>query len=789
MRTRWVIIALTVALILSQGMPPAWARATSSSGPVALAGTSEAAGVSDDVDESGGGRGRYWQSDSDLQDRTTKPYPSFVPYSEIAGILRDIERRSPRVKVEVIGQSALGHDLFLVIVSDPSAHGRLGRYQALRHTMLRDPVKAQEMVEQGADFKVPIFINGSIHGNEEPGTDAVLRLIRTFAFEDTDEVREILENTILLFNVSANPDGRILNTRANGNGFDLNRDFVTLSQPETRAIVAQIVRWKPMVLLDLHGYVNPMLIEPATPPHNPNYEYDLYIKWALDMAIAMGERVKAHTGLDYQIPYRDREAGWDDYPPIFTPMYAMYHGAIGATLETAVRSETGVEAHYQAVMAAALFAARNKMPMFHDQIEQFKRGVLAGDNPDRYPYAYILPGGPSQAHPNQVADAVQALLDHGIEVHQSKQPFTADGVTYPAGSYVVLMNQPLRGLANTLLWKGQDISYDIPAMYDISAWNLPELWGFTRVAVEEPFEAQLVQVHKVQRPQGRVENANAAYYVIPNDNNNAIRAVNALLDRGADAWMAMEPLPGFGPGAFVVRAEGVRQVAIDLARDLGLTITGIDSTDRALKPLRRLRVAVLGPGYTSFTLRELGFDVTALSVNDVASGRLTDFDVLVNQTDSSNSAFHEAVRDFVAKGGAYVGIGAGSAALNQRLGLLPVVYNAGRRDDNGIVRVSNNAEHPVMANYPADGYSFVYYPAWFTSTGNGVEVISRFQPEDFFMAGHWRDRKDAAGSAVVVGGTYGNGRVVLFGTEPLFRAHTRALFRSVVNAIFYTVHN
>ncbi|HEY8394823.1 MAG TPA: hypothetical protein VIK92_08505 [Thermaerobacter sp.] len=432
--------------------------------------------------------------------------------------------------------------------------------------------------------------------------------------------------------------------------------------------------------------------------------------------------------------------------------------------------------------------------MFHDQIEQFKRGVL-GDKPEQYPYAYVLPAGPDQAHPNVAADVVEALLVHGIEVHQAKQPFTAGGTTYPAGSYVVLMNQPLRGLANTLLWEGEDISYDIPAMYDISAWQLPELWGFKRVAIEEPFTAQLVQVQKVKRPQGNVQNANAAYYVIPNDNNNAIRAVNALLERGAEVWMAQGALPGFGQGAFVVRADGQRQAVKDLAKDLGLTITGTHSVGGTLKPLRRLRVAALGQGfalgrgYVDFTLRELGFDVTPVTVSDVASGRLADFDVFVNQVNSSNGAFQQAIRDFVAQGGAYIGIGANSAALNQQLGLLPVVYNAGKRDDNGVVRVVNNTEHPVMANYPAHDYSFVYHPAWFTSTGEGVEVISRLQAENFFMAGHWRDRKDAAGSAVVVGGTYGNGRVVLFGTDPLFRAHTRGLFRSVANALFYAAQD
>ncbi|MFO7625467.1 MAG: M14 family zinc carboxypeptidase, partial [Anaerolineales bacterium] len=203
-----------------------------------------------------------------------------ILYSEIGPRLRQIQLSSRRVQVEVIGQSAGGRDLYLVTLSEPKALGRLGQYQAIRRTMLTDPDAAQEMIERLGDFKVPIFINGSIHGNEYPGTDAAMRLIETLAYDDSPEVQSILSKVILLVNVVQNPDGRVLGTRANANGIDLNRDFITQSQPETRATVQVIKDWNPMVILDLHGFVSPMLIEPCTPPHNPNYEYDLYIKWA-----------------------------------------------------------------------------------------------------------------------------------------------------------------------------------------------------------------------------------------------------------------------------------------------------------------------------------------------------------------------------------------------------------------------------------------------------------------------------------------------------------------------------
>ena len=60
--------------------------------------------------------------------------------------------------------------MFLVTLSAPEAMGRLGKYQAIRNTMLKDPEKAQEMIDKFGDFKVPVFINGSIHGGEYPAS-------------------------------------------------------------------------------------------------------------------------------------------------------------------------------------------------------------------------------------------------------------------------------------------------------------------------------------------------------------------------------------------------------------------------------------------------------------------------------------------------------------------------------------------------------------------------------------------------------------------------------------------
>ena len=599
------------------------------------------------------------------------------------------------------------------------------------------------------------------------------------------EVRKILDNTIVLISICQNPDGRIADTRANANRFDLNRDFVTQSQPETRALVEQIVRWNPMILLDLHGFVNPMLIEPCTPPHNPNYEYDLYIKWALNQAIAMGEAVVANTVFtNYQIPYRDRVSGWDDYPPIFTAMYAMYHGAFAHTLETPVRSDDGVSALYFASMAAASFAAENKIEMFHDQIEIFRRGITFWVPQERFPAAYIIPAGyDNQIHPLHAARAVDFLLFNDIEVHRAVRPFTAGGVSYPAGTYVVLMNQPKRGLANTLLWFGEDISFDIDIMYDISAWNLPELWGFNRAAVYEPVNARLVRVNKADYPKGSIP-SRANFYVIPNNTNNAIIAVNKLLEMGVPVSMAEGVIGGFGAAAFVIPASGNNQIMGELAREYGLDVGGINSVPGGMKALRPLKVALHTPGDAEFVLKNLGFDVTQLSEARVQDS-LGDYDVLVNTFNRTAVSTRNAVDSFVRGGGGYVGIGP-LASTMVRNRLLTFDISSGGARDNGIIRVVHNPATPVVANYPVASYGFVFRPGWFTSVGEGVNVAARIEDSDsWFMAGHWRARGTARGSAVIIYGDSSNGKVVLFGTEPVFRAHTEFFFRQVANAIFF----
>ncbi|MFL6557494.1 MAG: M14 family zinc carboxypeptidase, partial [Bacillus sp. (in: firmicutes)] len=614
----------------------------------------------------------------------------FVKFSEIGTKLTALEKQSNRVKVEVRGTSADGHPLYVVTIADPTTQGKFGKIQSLRKQMFKNPGKAQEWIKNNPDFKVPIMINGSIHGTEFVGSDALLQLIERFATQNDQETKSILESNILIFNVVQNPDGRVNATRFNGEGIDLNRDFITQSQPETKETVELIKEWNPMVFLDTHGYVSGYgpnlqgLIEPCTPPHNPNYEYDLYNKWAFKQAEAMEASImrdkENYTGSKYQsmegvyVPQRDDSAGWDDYPPIFTPMYAMYHGAYGHTLEAPTNDLDGVRWQYNAILGALKFATQNKQGMITDQIEMFKRGINF-DHPFHqdgfFPKAYILPV--DEKDPTVTNKAINHLMNNDIEVVQASKAFTADGKTYPKGTYLVQMDQAKAGLANTMLWDGEDISNDTPAMYDISAWSLPELWGFEAVPTQNSVNVTATKVNQVTEL-GSVSGKGP--FVIPNSSVKAVNLANTLLQQGVLVKRDEK-------GNFYTEAEANQiSAAVKVS---GLQVASIAKVPADAMPLSSLKVAILKDGGmgkvqshsgTKLALKRLGFEVTEVTPVEVAEKGLGGFDTFVysgteNLISTNNSAankefgfqnagqfdsFKANVTDFLSNGGKYIAV-------------------------------------------------------------------------------------------------------------------------------------
>ena len=357
--------------------------------------------------------------------KPTDPVGSFphIPYHAIGCTLDAIAARSNgRMTVDVIGDSALGRDLYLVTINalDTAARRRdFQAWQRVRSVALTDPAAGQQLLARyGADVKVPLFVQAGIHGNEYEGVDASFQIIERLAttpYGADAEVDQVLDHAVVLFNVIQNPDGRVAGTRTNGNGFDLNRDYLTQSQPETRASMGIMQEWLPPDVLDLHGYVTPTLVEATTKPHNPSIEYDLWLKWN-QSRIDANEAALASVGLDITRPINDWcstgdfpdsnglcpdgnppgpavAEGWDDWGPFYTAMYAQHVGLNASTVEMCNQIDLGCVlpgttptpdqlgrlgarlAQHEVVWSTLLFDVGNRVDLMADQLEFYRRGV------------------------------------------------------------------------------------------------------------------------------------------------------------------------------------------------------------------------------------------------------------------------------------------------------------------------------------------------------------------------------------------------------------------------------
>ena len=760
-------------------------------------------------------QGKWW--DVVPEDENPSPYYDSILYSEIAPKLREIEKNSNRVKVDVIGQSAGGRDLFLVTLSAPEAMGRLGRYQAIRNTMLKDPEKAQEMIDKFGDFKVPVFLNCSIHGNEYPPTDACIRLIEDLAFGETEEVQTILNNEIILVNVIQNPDGRVMGTRSNAKGVDINRDFITQTQPESRATVKLITEWNPMVFLDLHDDWQPMLIEPCSPPHNPNYEYDLYIQWALYQAYAMEAELVANTDeTEAVIPFRDWDFAavgwsWDDWPPIYTPMYAMYHGSYGHTLETPYEDERGVDAHYWAVWGALKYVAENRVAMVRDQIEIFKRGfldlpqmpipewILEETEYDQYnelivkefPAAYVIPADdPVQLSSHQPAQLVDFLLFNDIQVEKASQSFKLNGENYPKGTYIVWMDQPKRSLANAILEDGLDVS-DIEgiAFYSApTAWSHPLLWGVTREVMQEKKSIKTSGINKADPPKGSVENGKGDFYAYLPTSLAAFKATNNLLKQEMMVYRAKDT------GMFILPAN--QSIANELANSWALDVYKLSRLPEDAVMMRKQRIAVYGDEGVAICLDALGFEYDQISTAELNAGAIAGYDLFINRNKSWSGLDpigQASFNDYFAAGGDYIGLLGtwtyfAGATFAVDAGIIDVEFDI-NWDADAILNIKYHPTDTVSAGFRNDGYGYVLNAVWFTDFPGDAKVSASISGGDFLVAGFWPDwqTSPAKGKPVVLhreNGDDGIQDTVLIGLDSTFRGHPKNTFRLVGNAIY-----
>jgi hypothetical protein len=575
-----------------------------------------------------------------------------IPYYAIGCTLDRIAAESDgRMKVEVIGQSALGRDMYLVTINELETRAQRSdfrNWQRIRRLALEDPEEAQEVLQRvGDSVKIPLYIQGGIHGDEYEGVDSNMRVIERLAttpYGSDPEVDRILDHSVVLFNVVHNPDGRIAGTRDNGNGFDLNRDFLTQSQPETKASVGVWQNWLPPDHLDLHGYLTPwMLIEATTKPHNPGIDYDLWLKWnqpridANEAALnAAGYRVQrpindwcADAGDDYPYPggvCPDGSTpgpavaeGWDDWGPFYTPMYGQLIGMNGSTVEVCRLENDECDGRLGGLVQAEvttwstlLFNVAHRQDALEDELEIYRRGVEDAPRPPccpapfdvannwmvEYPKAYVIPVGEGQRSDPEARRLVEWLLANGIVVDEVEETYTFGSQRFEKGSYVVWMDQAHRGLAYTTLDIGLDISNQINILYAApGAWSHGYLWGADVVTIPDGavFRPRTDEIRRPNRLDGGIasgreddddERGRASAYALVLDSPTAVRTLNALLRAGVSAELATVPFAGHPAGTVLFPATERKRLE-KAGEDAGLWFQPVEGPLPESEPIER----------------------------------------------------------------------------------------------------------------------------------------------------------------------------------------------------------
>ncbi|HWQ29345.1 MAG TPA: M20/M25/M40 family metallo-hydrolase [Negativicutes bacterium] len=763
-------------------------------------------------------------------------YDSYHTYDEIKPAIDEItENAKPGRYLEYksLGKTVDGRDGHFVIL----AEDREAVDQYLNETMplmLEDPQVLQDRIEDGTmgDYKLPVWFN-NIHPDEAPGIDAILQLFEDFATKDTIEflttgsdkiektaysdgtnvedpgeertqtitVDEALKNVIFLFNFTENPDGRYYNTRSNVNGFDINRDNVYQTQVEARLTTSEIVKWKPLSFLDFHGFMPGFCIEPCTTPHDPNFEYDLLIENMVEQAHLMGKAGIANTKYtNYEIPYEDYIGGWDDAVPSYTAVYAMMLGALGHTIEIPELNEDSVDALVAAGLASVKYVSENKDRLYENQLECYQRGIEGidakdevdpwlqnaagevigrprGDNVSFFPGYYVIPvSGSLQKNALEAYKLAEYMLRNGIRLEKTTAAVKAGETTYPEGSFVIDMHQALRGYANEILYDGYDVS-DFPMMYAEIVNAFHDTRGFDRYEVREAgiFDGKTEAVRELVIPRTEIS-GKAKHYIIQNSNNDAVRAVNELLDEGKRVELLLEAGKGYSKGDYLVSREDLTMITDEYLLDVSAYYGNAQKV--ALE--KPMVAAVSATGHLAYALEELGFELTG----DTEAGNII-------VTDSSADVGAE-----IEEGMPYVGIG-GSAMRFVRdiLGVEGFDYISSGYE--ALMRGKIAQDSFITSGYTENSVIYNAKGGYISSVPDGAKVLVRLNDDaTWFKAGWWPDtdvygetdygKLQAKGKALSVEMEAGpaEARLTIFANNLVNKAHPQIDWRMLANAIF-----
>ncbi|MEO1263749.1 MAG: M14 family zinc carboxypeptidase [Bacteroidota bacterium] len=567
---------------------------------------------------------------------------------------------SEKITLHEYGRSHENRPLIYLLITSEENHKNIESIQA-EHLALCDPVASAKL--DVSTMPLVVYQGFTIHGNESSGANGAPLVAYRLAAAQDEEVQELLENTVIIFDPCFNPDGfQRFSTwanmhknqnltaenvdreyreawprgRTNHYWFDLNRDWLPGQQPESVGRIENFQNWRPNILTDHHemGTSSTFFFMPGIQsrinPETPKENQELTFKIGAFHAKALDE-----IGALYYT-----EESYDDFYYGKGSTFPDAQGCIGILFEQA--SSRG---HLQNTENGELsfpFTIRNqvKTALSTQTAGLALREELLNFQRDFYQNAFEEARQDSrkafivgeQYDAARLVKFAEMLQRQKVDLFELKQDISIGNTAYKKGkAYIIPLAQPQYTLIKGMFQRITEFSDSI--FYDVSAWTLPLAFNLEYDEMGSSFSKNILgeKVGPVKLPEGKVNGTPRDYaFAFEWDGYYAPAALYYLQKNDILLKVASKPFSGktsdgersFNYGTIIIPTQNqpksgvglltVLRKAAELGRidiyglSTGLTSTGIDLGSRNMEALQMPRIALMvGDGVNSYDAGEI----------------------------------------------------------------------------------------------------------------------------------------------------------------------------------------
>ncbi len=781
-----------------------------------------------------------------------------ITHDKLVQYMYALDKASDRISIQDRGTTYEGRPLLLLTITSPANHNNISTLKS-QHLALTE---AGSSSLNTASMPAVVYQGFSIHGNEPSGSNAALAVAYYLAAAEGPKIDDLLNNTVILFDPSFNPDGlqrfaywanmhksKNINPdpndreysevwpggRTNHYWFDMNRDWLPVQLPESKARIQTFHEWYPNILTDHHemGTNSSFFFQPGIPsrthPLTPQKNQDL-----------TGQIAKFHAkALDRIGSFYYSEENFDDFYYGKGSSFPDINGSVGILFEQASsrghaqESENGIltfpftiRNQFTAALStleAAVNMRKDLLDYQRDFFDEARKEAAAGG-------AIVFGDEKDAAKAYHLAEI---LKRHKIKIHELKEDFSSGGRNFKKGfSYVIPKNQRQHRLINAMFEKRTKFQDSL--FYDISAWSFPLAFNLDYVENASASRAgSEITDLKMRVPDTPIVSTYA--YLMEWHEYYSPKALHMILNEGLRAKVAMKQFSienkNYDYGTILIPVQNQEMNMADLTKFLakvsretkvqingvktGLA-QGIDLGSSQFRAVELPKVAILvGDGVNPYDAGEIWhlFDtrynmrITKLDTRNFGRAdlsRYTDIIMPASWGNALDKGDAEKLKSWVQAGGSLIAYKNAGRFLD-RNELMKIKFKSRkdtatnitfeqRRDYSGaqviggaIFETTLDRSHPIAFGYKNDRLpmfrnSTLFMEADSDSYNNPIQYTANPLLSGYISK---PNLKDLANTVPFKTSGLGRGQVIYFTDNTNFRAFWYGTNKLLMNAIFF----